>query len=160
LIAGDYEEATDHIDWSRAKPICFQYLDTIGLGSWYNKLCLEILFSRRRFVKRFSAKGALIEDEWISHRGSLMGEPGTKIVLSILTRVAHQRAREATGESTPSIYFASAGDDQLDIGTYEYYLALKVAALDCGLKPSEDKFGFFQKATNYCEQIVTMGTFP
>jgi len=49
------------------------------------------------------------------------------------------------------MFFASAGDDQLALGTEEYYTSLKDGAVLFGLKPSADKFGLFKNAVNYCE---------
>jgi len=79
-----------------------------------------------------------------------MGEPGTKIVLSILTRIAETIARHACNVRL-NHYFQSAGDDQLSFGARVYYYALYGAAPVCGLKPSKDKFGMFKYAVMFCE---------
>lgn len=107
-----------------------------------------------------SPSGKILHTEFVTDRGSLMGEPGTKIVLTILTRIAETLARRASGYEGINLWFASAGDDQLSVGSKEYYFNLMSKAILVGLKPSLDKFGCFTKAVMYCEQVVTYGTFP
>jgi hypothetical protein len=159
LIAGDYEEATDHVDQGRAKIAIKTYLASLGLASQYNLLCVDLLLSEREFPasddndKLFEEE----EGEFNSCRGCLMGEPGTKIVLTILTRCAETYARRETGLQGSAYFFASAGDDQLGVGTSDYYNRLVEGAVLFGLKPSKEKFGLFKKGVNYCEQIVRPG---
>lgn len=86
LIAGDYEEATDHIDWNRARLILDTYLETAFLNTHYATTCVSLLLSPRHFEEKWI-------DDWTSRRGCLMGEPGTKVVLTILTKVAETLAR-------------------------------------------------------------------
>jgi hypothetical protein len=114
LIAGDYEEATDHIDWNKAKPIVTRYLSTLGLDGYYAKLCLDLLFSPRHRPTSFNLKGVCLDEEFTSSRGCPMGEPVTKSVLTILTKVAETLARRSvspTNDVPVNHYFNSAGDD-------------------------------------------------
>jgi hypothetical protein len=90
-----------------------------------------------------------------------MGEPVTKSVLTILTKVAETLARRSVSPTNVvpvNHYFNSAGDDQLDCSSLAKYTGLKASAPTVGLKPSDEKFGAFKIATNYCEQIVTFGS--
>jgi hypothetical protein len=152
LIAGDYEEATDHIDHSRALPAVKAYLQRIGFWSSYVRLCVELLLSPRFFDAVENRKGEIIEDEFETCRGSLMGEPGTKIILTILTRCAAEYAKKKTpGGAIAHRFFASAGDDQFGIGDIEYFRNLWEGAELYGLKPSKEKFGAFRIGVNYCE---------
>lgn len=79
-----------------------------------------------------------------------MGEPGTKIILTICTKVAETMARQMCNLPY-NPYFQSAGDDQLTLGDEKLYKALWSSAEICGLKPSKEKFGCFNVATMYCE---------
>jgi len=49
-----------------------------------------------------------------------MGEPGTKIILTILTKVAETLARRQCGLGEVKL-FQSAGDDQFSQGNTKYY---------------------------------------
>jgi hypothetical protein len=87
----------------------------------------------------------------ITNSGSLMGEPGTKIVLSFLALVANCYARR--GPSSQN--FATAGDDQIDADNnlnelIRYAEASKVTTM----VPSESKWGIFRYSTMYCQQLL------
>jgi hypothetical protein len=80
-----------------------------------------------------------------------MGEPGTKIVLTFLALVANCYARRGT----PSKYFATAGDDQIDADDnldelIRYAEASKVTTM----VPSTEKWGIFRYHANYCQQLI------
>jgi hypothetical protein len=92
-ISGDYEEATDHVCWERAKLITKQYLKTLCLDTEYNIDCIDALLSSREFVQVVNKKGDVVEESFTTLRGALMGEPGTKIILTILTKVAETLSR-------------------------------------------------------------------
>lgn len=80
ILEGDYETATDYIEWGAARHVCKRYLRHLKILSPYVELCINLLTSPR-----------IIHPEMvITKRGVLMGDPGSKIILSILSRVSHQ----------------------------------------------------------------------
>jgi len=50
--------------------------------------------SPRYFPPVYNKKGEIIDEEFETTRGALMGEPGTKIILTICTKVAETLARQ------------------------------------------------------------------
>ena len=102
-----------------------------------------------------------------------MGDPLTKVVLTLLTRGVEFSSRteipkeldpyrvlpSKSPEDLMRYPFQTAGDDQLHVTTYDHYVRLKEHAPIFGLKVSEDKFGCFLHGTNFCEQIVVRGSF-
>jgi hypothetical protein len=83
--------------WQRAQTVLTTYFRALGLASAYNLQCLELLLSPRRFLKKSETERFVLDEEFVSTRGSLMGEPGTKIVLTVLTKVAECLARQRIG---------------------------------------------------------------
>jgi hypothetical protein len=83
LVAGDYEKATDFIEWDRAAIYLEAYFRELGFWNPYVKLCVQLLLSPRYYV---SSNTILLEEASITERGCLMGEQGTKIILTLLTR--------------------------------------------------------------------------
>jgi hypothetical protein len=85
----------------------------------------------------------------ISNAGSLMGEPGTKIVLTFLAKVANVY----THNGVASFYFSTAGDDQIDAADDpKDLLRYAEASRITTMKPSLEKWGIMQYAVNYCQQ--------
>jgi hypothetical protein len=144
VMIGDFDAATDHIQ-HRAGRIALKVL-TSKLGAdrnGYANNFLDLLLSPR-----------VIEEDGIvtiTNSGCLMGEPGTKIVLTFLALVANCYARRGP----PSEYFATAGDDQIDaadeLSELERYAeASKVTTM----VPSIEKWGIFTYQANYCQQLL------
>jgi hypothetical protein len=104
FMSGDYETATDFIEHEVAYKGCTEYLEGASILGNYAKSWLSILCSSR-----------LIDGKFVTRRGILMGEPGSKIVLTILTRSTFQMWRSSVGENAVADLegypFASAGDD-------------------------------------------------
>jgi len=90
-----------------------------------------------------------------------MGDPGTKVVLTLLTRLVEFAARpKILSEQNLKILdlqqlerypFQTAGDDQLHVGSFSLFQRMRDRAPLFGLEISEDKFGCFKHGTNFCE---------
>lgn len=91
-----------------------------------------------------------------------MGEPGSKIVLTILTRLTLQFLYPRTVfdyEDAEKIPFASAGDDQILIGPLEILTNFSRFSLLLSLKPSAKKWIITKHAGTFCEQLLYRGSF-
>lgn len=90
-----------------------------------------------------------------------MGDPGSKCILTILTKCVEASTRQTILSSfdLSGHPFSSAGDDQIHVGSYETYQNMMNNTYLFGLKPSIEKFGCFTKAVNFCEQIIVRGSF-
>lgn len=101
FMSGDYEAATDNIYHCAALDACTRFLQAIGGFTDYDAECLFLLCSPRTVIGE--------EQTWKTTSGVLMGDPGSKIVLTILTLVCFYEAYK--GEPTNDFLFSSAGDD-------------------------------------------------
>lgn len=144
VMVGDFESATDHIEHRAGMEAMTQLLEVLGANrDGYAFTFLRLLFSPRRIE----------EDGFvtITNSGCLMGEPGTKIVLTFLALVANCYAHK--GE--PSSLFATAGDDQIDASvSSDVLLRYAEASRITTMVPSMDKWGIFRYSCVYCQQLL------
>jgi hypothetical protein len=94
-------------------------------------------------------------------RGVLMGEAGSKIVLTVLSLVANILGMEKS--TFPSVgrslnllnkdYFATAGDDIIEFDLIPKLMRAHLAPQALSLKPSPEKWRVFKHGTVYCEQF-------
>jgi hypothetical protein len=87
-----------------------------------------------------------------------MGDPGSKIVLTILTRCVFESVKEEgfpfSKVALKCIPQASAGDDQIAIGDRETLEQIFNNAFKFSLKPSIDKWRISRVFVLFCEQII------
>jgi hypothetical protein len=143
IMVGDFESATDHVNHEAGRVAMHAFCDGLGLSSKYIHGYIDLLLSPRIFE----------EDDmvYISNTGSLMGEPGTKVVLTALGKIANVYAHS----SEESVYFATAGDDQIDAGDRsEPLLRYAEAARITTMIPSKEKWGVFKYAVRYCQAVL------
>jgi hypothetical protein len=149
VLSGDYKEATDHIDHHPAKLIMSAFYEGAGIESPYIRGFTNLLLS-----------GRLVEPEGVHTMcGSLMGEPGTKIVLTILGKVINKAACRnpdafRSRAELQKDRFATAGDDTIDAGPLKVLKRFKRYAQRTGLIPSPDKWGIYGTAAPYCENLI------
>lgn len=147
IMVGDFEAATDHIEHLSGKTAIRAFCDELGLSSNYVRGYGELLCSARLIERA--------EGVWdTSSCGSLMGEPGTKFLLTFLAKVANIY----THLGFASDCFATAGDDQID-GSDDAKLLMHYAEASriTSMKPSVDKWGVFSLRTLYCQQLLLCG---
>lgn len=144
-MSGDYETATDYIEWNTIIWYVIPYLRSIGVTSPY-----VINYFLLLCVPRF-----IYNEGWSTVRGVLMGEPGSKIVLTILTRiilrVSQRRFRMLHGDLL-RCPLGSAGDDIVGItDELRLLLMIKENSRRVSLLPSKEKWGIFKNGVVYCE---------
>lgn len=144
VMVGDFDSATDEIEHRAGRISMNILLDKLGANrNGYASSFVDLLFSPR-----------VIEEDGIvtiTNSGCLMGEPGTKIVLTFLSMVANCYARRGP----PSFYFATAGDDQIDAAhEADELLRYAEASQVTTMVPSHEKWGIFQYSCLYCQQLL------
>jgi hypothetical protein len=144
VMVGDFDSATDFIE---------HYAGRLGMKVLTSKLGADRNGYANNFIDLLLSPRVLEEDGivTITNSGCLMGEPGTKIVLTFLAMVANCYARRGP----PSKYFATAGDDQIDADDEleeleRYAEASKVTTM----VPSIEKWGIFRYQAVYCQQLL------
>jgi hypothetical protein len=147
VMVGDFESSTDHINHKAGRIAMHALCDELGLTSDYIRGYLDMLLSSR-----------LLEiDEGVSDitcGGCLMGEPGTKVVLTFLSKVSNTYAH--LGKVSP--HYATAGDDQIDASDDpKMLLRYADASRITTMKPSLEKWGIMQYCANYCQSLVQVG---
>jgi len=148
VMVGDFESATDHISHEAGKIAMSELLSAFGAHGGYSKSYLDLLLSPRVYT---DSNGV----EVITNTGSLMGEPGTKIILTFLAKVANCYANGGTS----SLYFATAGDDQIDASdNLDVLTKYAEASRITTMVPSEDKWGIFENHFVYCQQMCKTDT--
>jgi len=144
VMVGDFESATDNIEHEAGIISTDCLLTALRCDrNSYAKNYIRLLLSPREITE----KGVVTT----TNSGCLMGEPGTKVILTFLALVANCYARG----SGPGPLFATAGDDQIDADDdleimKRYAEASKVTTM----VPSMEKWGVFQYSTLYCQQLL------
>jgi len=91
VMSTDWSEATDHVDHYIARVILGRFFFRFGLPKWYAKMCMFALTGPRMVRDPLDDNGK----PWLTKRAVLMGDPGTKTLLTMYHPVAHQLARRA-----------------------------------------------------------------
>jgi hypothetical protein len=82
------------------------FLDGLGCTSSYVRSAVDLLLSPRKVVDKRQK-----DKPWVTKKGILMGEPLTKVVLTIISFVASLKSLKDV--KIQDRIFASAGDDQI-----------------------------------------------
>jgi len=147
VMAGDFDSATDHIDHTAGRLAMEILIKEIGGGEGYASNFVSLLFTPRYFTE-----GGVVTT---TNSGCLMGEPGTKIVLTFLALVAQCYVRKGNS----SKYFATAGDDQIDADDNpDILLHYAEASQITTMVPSMKKWGIFKHSLVYCQQLLHIET--
>jgi len=147
IMTGDFTEATDHIVHEHARLAFRKILDALGSTSRYLTSYLDLLASPREVVP---SKDDIIDGPFITQRGILMGEPGAKSILTLLTKIAN-RLTGSTGS-----FFATAGDDQIDADDrLKNLITYRDKIHHTTLVPGD--WAVSPYAVKYCEEILIPG---
>jgi hypothetical protein len=142
IMVGDFETSTDYIQHESGRVMMDALLDACNISSRYVRNYFKLLLSPRWFINRDG-------DRVITTAGSLMGEPGTKTVLTFGAKTANVKARGGGS----SEHFATSGDDQIDADDDpEQLLGYAEAARVTSMRPSFDKWGIYRYAAVYCQE--------
>jgi len=155
-LSSDLKEATDHIPKIIAVQLLSGFIAGSGLKSNLSETCLDLLRINRTFISptRISLSQT---------RGAMMGEPLTKVILSILNLVVEEFAmRKHLGIGYGEPYYDSpkwrtyhvGGDDHLAIGPKDYLDAITYFHLKCGSHISPGKHGQSSICVKYCEKVL------
>jgi hypothetical protein len=146
IMVGDFETSTDFIKHESAITMMEALFDEMKINSHYVRGYFQLLLSSRIFE---SEDGDIL----ITSAGSLMGEPGTKSVLTFAAKVANVKARPSKRG-----YFATAGDDQIDADDNPTELLnYAEASRITSMIPSTDKWAIMTKAVIYCQELILVG---
>nr|CAK8177716.1 RNA-dependent RNA polymerase [Narnavirus sp.] len=173
ILTSDLTTATDYCPHGYSRALLRGFTKGLGLDSPFTRLWIELLVSPRHYT-------APIE-RYVDHstlRGVLMGDPGTKLVLSLFNKAAEMEAmlrytnrtkgrlscrqlvRHLDVHGVPNSryrLFAFAGDDHIAIGPPEYLRAITRAHISNGMKVSESSNFISDRLGFYCEEIIFIG---
>nr|CAK8177711.1 RNA-dependent RNA polymerase [Narnavirus sp.] len=169
ILTSDLTTATDYCPHKYAKALLKGYVDGLGVSSPYIENWIEVLTSPRRYLY----KDKIVD----TRRGILMGDPGTKLVLSLFNKVAELEAlvryavpslmrgtckslvgyitRRGGLPSWPSFrLFAFSGDDHVAIGPVRYLRQITSSHIKNGMKVSQSTNFISAIAGIYCEECL------
>jgi len=155
-LSSDLKEATDHIPKIVALQLLNGFIQGSGLRSNLVKICTDLLMMDRSFIGQ----------NFVSERqtrGVMMGEPLTKVILTMMNLVVEEYAyREFNNIDFGTVFpkggfrrtFHIGGDDHLAIGPRGYLDLITEFHLRCGNHISEGKHGISNKVVRYCEKLL------
>jgi hypothetical protein len=156
VLSSDLKEATDHIPKAVAIRLLSGFIEGCGLKSNLIDTALDLIQMDRTFI----GPGFVSEKQT---RGVMMGEPLTKVVLTIMNLVVEEFAyRKYNGINFGTIFpkggfrrtYHVGGDDHLAIGPRQYLDYITEFHLKCGNHISVGKHGASRIAVRYCEKMI------
>lgn len=156
VLSSDLSEATDCIPKVVGYQLLMGFMLGVGFQSNFKHIAADLLLCNRSFT----GPGYVSERQT---RGIMMGEPLTKVVLTILNLVVEEYAiRRYMHISPERMYFESppwrsyhiGGDDHLAIGPVRYLNEITDCHLKCGSKISLGKHGISTNIVKYCEKVL------
>nr|CAK8177715.1 RNA-dependent RNA polymerase [Narnavirus sp.] len=173
ILTSDLKTATDYCIMEYSKSLLTGFILGLGLEGALSSLWIELLVGPRIY------EGPV--EEYISRttqRGVLMGDPGSKVVLSLFNKVAEmeailryhleyprrpsnsfllRKAREGKCANTRFRLFAFAGDDHIAVGPERYLLEITRSHIRNGMSVSESSNFISELAGFYCEELIFIG---
>lgn len=165
ILTSDLKTATDYCPHGYAKALLKGFIEGLDLRSEMTTLWVELLTSSREYIRNGVGTP--------TKRGILMGDPGTKLVLSLFNKVAEMEAqlhyihkRRKLSNSTlvkllnqtfrppPFRCFAFAGDDHVAIGPIEYLQRITLSHIRNGMCVSTTTNYISAIAGIYCEEMI------
>jgi hypothetical protein len=154
-LSSDLKEATDHIPKVVGVQLLSGFLSGSGLRSNLTDICLDLVSRDRCFI----GHGHVSERQ---ERGIMMGEPLTKVILTLLNLFVEENAmrsflKVSSGrvyDSPPWRTYHIGGDDHLAIGPPLYLGLITLNHKRCGSVLSIGKHGISNKVVKYCEKVL------
>lgn len=159
----DLKTATDFVDWEVGKSILRNFLPD-GVKTPYSNFAIDLLLSARQVV---TVSGKPEHGKVITKRGSLMGDPGTKGVLTLLSTFAEEYGfrhycsvvlKHAFDDRwlprVPWRVFANAGDDLTAVGHPTYLRGITIGHMRLFLEVSLEKNYISELGAFYCEEPI------
>jgi hypothetical protein len=154
-LSSDLKEATDHIPKRVGTTLLRGFINGTGIRSSLVKISLDLLEMPRTFFTDVRISES-------QHRGVMMGEPLTKVILSLLNLAVEESAMRTHLGISPFSYFKSpswrsyhvGGDDHLAIGPISYLNKITDNHIRWGSKISAGKHGISKSLVKYCEKVL------
>nr|WAK75267.1 MAG: RNA-dependent RNA polymerase [Narnaviridae sp.] len=152
ILSSDLKEATDAIPLQVALTLLEGFTEGLNLSHREElRLANHLISSPREFIS----------DEWVFHstRGVMMGEPMTKVVLTLLNLCMEHLAftsyrLQNKDEDLHWRSFSIAGDDHIVIGPPEYLEKITRNHRIYGSMISPDKHATSKRLVMYCEKLI------
>jgi hypothetical protein len=152
ILQADFESATDFICHKTGRVVGEAFFEGFPYSE-YNISCIRLLCSPR-----------IIEDYQgiITSKGVLMGEPGSKVILTLIGKCINIRSRGLDDQNMVRTWrqlaadpFSTAGDDIIDQAEDKRVLeAYMPVTRFFRMAPSLSKWAIRQKAVRYCTQMI------
>lgn len=156
VLSSDLKEATDHIPKVIALQIFMGFIRGSGIRSNLIEVCRHLLEMERTFISPIGVSER-------QFRGVMMGEPLTKVILTILNLVVEEYAMRtylrvnfgtSFYESPKWRTYHIGGDDHLAVGPREYLEQITFCHSLLGSKISVGKHGISRIAVKYTEKVL------
>jgi hypothetical protein len=167
FLTSDLKEATDHCQHTYSRCIFTAFLEGLGLGnSNYLLSCVDLLCSPRVLLGHPGAPTA--DSPLVTRAGALMGDPGTKALLTLCNLVAEERSFQieqgwklgdhlVVDHGTQWRHFSCAGDDHLASGPKSYLERIRAWHESTGMVISYDKYTVSRIMAKYAERFLYFG---
>jgi hypothetical protein len=159
LLSSDLSEATDHCSHKVAAAAMRGLLEGLGIRNNYFDLAVSLQTCGR--IAYYEGYTDIVPAFAETTRGVLMGDPGTKVVLTMFNLLAEEEAidRYFSGDiprRIPWRHFACAGDDHLAVGP-KPYLEMITSSHRMNLMEVNESQNFISKTlAKYCEEFIYM----
>lgn len=169
ILSSDLKTATDFCPHGYSHALVRGFIDGLGITSTLTDLWTDLLCSPRDYVRYVGGEEVVTP----TSRGILMGDPGSKLVLSLFNKAAELEARlryslrfprRASGRflarnmtrlvAVPGRAFALAGDDHLAMGPRRYLQEITRSHIRNGMEVSTSTNFLSKIAGFYCEEII------
>nr|CAK8177707.1 RNA-dependent RNA polymerase [Narnavirus sp.] len=164
ILSSDLKTATDYCPFGYSRSLLEGFIDGLGIKTCYTKAWIEVLTSPRVY------RGIIPEIP--TKRGILMGDPGTKVVLTLFNKAAEMEAMRRFNlhlhrvsltmitygpewDKKPHFrLFSCSGDDHVAIGPVKYLREITKAHINNGMKVSTSTNFISSIGGIYCEELV------
>lgn len=174
ILSSDLKTATDYCPRDYSEALLTGFILGLGIEGPFSSLWVKLVTGPRLYV------GPVQEyAHCYTQRAVLMGDPGSKVVLSLFNKVAEmeailrfhlgfpkrpshrfllKQARDQKISNTRFRLFAFAGDDHIAIGPRPYLQEITRSHIRNGMSVSESSNFISDLAGFYCEEIIFIGS--
>jgi len=153
VLSSDLKEATDHIPKVIGRVLLESFLEGLGSDSRHADVCLSLISRSRQFEGKDHEILSINQE-----RGIMMGEPLTKVILTILNLVVEEEAfRWKHKGHCPYKKWRSyhiGGDDHIACGPKDYLERITYNHIRWGSVISKGKHGLSKVLVKYCEKVI------
>lgn len=173
FLSSDLTTATDYCQFENSYAMLIGFLSGLGEMSTFTEFCARLLCSPRIYLNDKSPNDGLL-----TTRGVLMGDPGTKIVLTLHNVCASIEAifryqwclevnddlsiaqyisiygSRLISEIPKWVHFVCTGDDHFAVGPEEYLRNITKTHVKNGMMVTESKNFISRRGGFYCEEAL------